>query len=98
MRNYSVYLAEGIEVTEPVWTEPYIDAFGFGRMVTVSMPIYYTQSGIRKTLGVAGLDVVMSTFDPFGFSDEDAIVKELIKNAPCQSSSLTECDIQHLRP
>ena len=40
----------------------------------------------------------MSTFDPFGFSDEDAIVKELIKNAPCQSSGLTECDIQHLRP
>lgn len=69
MRNYSVYLAEGIEVTEPVWTEPYIDAFGFGRMVTVSMPIYYTENGIRKILGVTGLDVVMSTFDQFNFAD-----------------------------
>ena len=98
MRNYSVYLAEGIEVKEPVWTEPYIDAFGFGRMVTVSMPIYYTQNNIRKILGVTGLDVVMPAFDQFGFSDENDIVKELIKNAPCQQSGLSECDIEHLRP
>lgn len=98
MRNYSVYLAEGIEVKEPVWTEPYIDAFGFGRMVTVSMPIYYIHNNIRKILGVTGLDVVMSAFDQFGFADENAIVKELIKNAPCQQSGLSECDIEHLRP
>ena len=35
----------------------YTDAFGFGKMVTVSMPIYYEESGIRKILGAAGIDV-----------------------------------------
>ena len=41
MRAYYTYISEGIEVPNPVWTEPYDDFFGFGRMVTVSMPIYY---------------------------------------------------------
>ena len=41
MRNYYVYISEGVSITKPVWTEPYDDAFGFGRLVTVSMPIYY---------------------------------------------------------
>lgn len=41
MRNYYTYVSQGVTITNPIWTEPYEDAFGFGRMVTVSMPIYY---------------------------------------------------------
>ena len=39
-------------------------------MVTVSMPIYYTENGIRKILGAAGIDVTMETFLKFGLEDE----------------------------
>ena len=42
MKNYYTYISEGVTISSPVWTEPYEDAFGFGKMVTVSMPIYYT--------------------------------------------------------
>ena len=70
MRSYYIYISEGVEVTDPVWTEPYDDFFGFGRMVTVSMPIYYEEGGIRKILGVAGIDVVMETFKQYGYEDE----------------------------
>ena len=59
MREYYTFIAEGVSIDSPVWTEPYEDAFGFGRMVTVSMPIYYQNSDIRTILGVAGIDVVM---------------------------------------
>lgn len=69
MRNYYSYISEGVEITHPVWTEPYEDAFGFGRMVTVSMPIYYEESGIRTILGVAGIDILMDQIS-FGFSEE----------------------------
>ena len=97
MRSYYIYISEGIEITNPVWTEPYDDAFGFGRMVTVSMPIYYEETGIRKILGVAGIDVVMATFEQFGFSiaeeDENKITKKLISNVPCLTSSLSACDL-----
>ena len=57
IRNYYTYISEGVSITSPVWTEPYIDAFGFGRLVTVSMPIYYEENGIRSILGVSGIDV-----------------------------------------
>ena len=57
MRNYSTYISEGISISNPVWTGPYEDVFGFGQVVTVSMPIYYEENGIRTILGVAGIDV-----------------------------------------
>lgn len=91
MRNYYSYVSEGVTISSPVWTEPYEDAFGFGRMVTVSMPIYYTEGGIRRILGVAGIDVLMEQIY-FGQSEEQ-VIERLISNAPCQQSSLTECDI-----
>lgn len=98
MREYYEYLAEGVQISYPVWTEPYDDAFDAGRMVTVSMPVYNVEGEIKKVLGVIGIDVVMDTFYNSGFNDEAEIVKELIKNAPCQTSSLTDCDIENLRP
>ena len=62
MRNYYTYVAEGLSIDSPVWTEPYEDAFGLGRMVTVSMPVYYEENSIRKILGVIGLDVSLPKF------------------------------------
>ena len=41
MADYHKYISKAITVTSPVWTEPYDDAFAFGRMVTVSYPVYY---------------------------------------------------------
>ena len=41
LMNYYVFLAEGTNITEPIWSEPYIDAFGLGKIVTVSMPVYF---------------------------------------------------------
>ena len=95
MRNYYSYISEGVEITEAVWTEPYIDAFGFGKMVTVSMPIYYEEGSIRTILGVAGIDILWEQIS-FGMSEED-VIKKLISNMPCQKSNLTECQIEELR-
>lgn len=39
--------------------------------MTVSMPVYYMEDGVRKVLGVIGIDVVMDTFYNSGFADED---------------------------
>ena len=70
MGSYYTYIAAGVEIDNPVWTEPYDDAFGFGRMVTVSYPIYYTneQSGIRYIVGVASIDVTIDSLTRFGMS------------------------------
>ena len=63
-------MSEGISLVDPVWTEPYDDFFGFGRLVTVSMPIYYQEGNIRTILGVAGIDVTMDHLETFGLTDE----------------------------
>ena len=58
-------------------------------MVTVSMPIYYQESGIRTILGVAGIDILMEQIY-FGYSEEE-VISRLIVNAPCLVSNLTDC-------
>ena len=68
--KYYAYIAEGLNITKPVWTEPYEDFFGFGELVTVSLPVYYYEGDARKILGVVGLDVVMKTFYGFGFTKD----------------------------
>lgn len=95
MKNYHTYISEGVTISAPVWTEPYEDAFGFGRMVTVSMPIYYTENDIRSVLGVAGIDILWDQIS-FGM-DEEEVIDQLIRNAPCHASSLSECEIENLR-
>ena len=62
------------------WTEPYEDAFGFGRLVTVSMPVYYQEGGVRKILGVVGIEVQYSQIE-FGMSEQE-VISLLISNAP----------------
>lgn len=61
------------------------------------MPIYYVSAGIRVILGVAGIDVTLKTFEEYGLTDQDEIVRKLISNLPCPSSSLDRCDLQALR-
>ena len=89
MRNFYTYISEGVSVTNPVWTEPYEDSFGFGKLVTVSKPIYFSENGIRTILGVAGIDVLYSSIE-FGMTEKQVILK-LITNSPCLVSSLGAC-------
>ena len=95
MRSYYTYISEGVSITNPVWTEPYEDAFGFGRLVTVSMPVYFEEGGVRKILGVVGIDVQYYQIE-FGMSEQE-VITQLIGNAPCQVSNLTDCQIEALR-
>ena len=65
-------------------------------MVTVSMPIYYTENGTRFVLGVAGIDVLMEQFEALGLN-ETQTVTELIKDVTCYKRSLTDCEMNQLR-
>ena len=66
MSLYHLFLQQGVSITEPVWSEPYVDAFGAGRIITVSFPIYTTnQDEIKMLLGVAAIDVAMSSLEGF---------------------------------
>ena len=61
MDDYTRYFTEGLHANKPLWSPIYLDAFGFGLMVTVVMPAYIVNSSTSKTtlIGVAGLDVTL---------------------------------------
>lgn len=96
MRSYYGYIARGLNITRPIWTEPYEDEFGFGELVTVSLPVYYTEGDVTEVIGVVGLDVVMKTFYDFGYTREETI-QELVNSAPCLDNSLSECEVEAFR-
>ena len=83
MINYHIFLQQGASITEPAWSEPYEDAFGAGRIITVSFPIYSTNDeGIKLLLGVAAIDVTMSSLEAFGQSEEE-VLNFLHQDIPC---------------
>ena len=61
MSSYHSYIAEMATIGKPVWVEPYLDAFGFSRVITVSVPIYYQKDSttLRIIVGVAAIDITM---------------------------------------
>ena len=61
-------------------------------MVTVSMPIYYTENGTRFVLGVAGIDVLMEQFEALGLN-EALTLPYLLKDATCFKQSLSKCEM-----
>ena len=40
MNDYTRYFTEELHANKPLWSPIYLDAFGFGLMVTVVMPAY----------------------------------------------------------
>ena len=68
MKNYYTYVSKKTKINQPIWTEPYTDFFGFGRMVTVSIPIYHEEP--NKIIGVAGIDIVMSQIEKLGLGED----------------------------
>ena len=60
LTSYYIFLSEGInkDLIKPVWSEFYEDAFGFGTIVTVTMPIY-VEGRVNKIIGVVGIEILV---------------------------------------
>ena len=79
VQDYYEFFWESTINSKPFWTDPYDDAFGLGTIVTVSIPIFQHQdiNGLNRLIGVAGIDVLMSQFTKFDFTEEQ--VNEMLK-------------------
>jgi hypothetical protein len=56
-------VSEGIDgsTIKPVWSDFYLDAFGFGNVISVTVPIYL-EGQVNNVIGVAAIDVLLSKF------------------------------------
>lgn len=97
LTSYYIFLSEGINKANitPSWSEFYLDAFGFGMIVSVTVPIY-VESEHNKVVGVAAIDVLLSKFSECGY-DLSFIEKELSHKPQCFKSTLETSELQYLR-
>jgi len=98
MNSYFVTLSLGMNISKPLWVEPYIDASGLGEMTTCSIPVYDRSVTPIRLIGVIGIDILMGTFYKVEPS-KDVITSKLISKSmsACTNSDATECQINTLR-
>ena len=56
MKKYAEYFSEGIGTKNAIWSAPYDDRFGYGRVISVTKPIYEN----FYLFGVIGLNIPIS--------------------------------------
>ena len=61
LSNYYTFLSDGFSnYNKPIWSEPYEDTAGFGKIVSISKAIYSKDDhDIQKVIGVVGIDLLM---------------------------------------
>ncbi|XP_063400495.1 voltage-dependent calcium channel subunit alpha-2/delta-2-like [Mytilus trossulus] len=65
MNNYFDFLSSNARSTEPLWTSPYLDAWGLGLMVTYAVPVISKLDSDSKTIGVVGVDATLDEIENF---------------------------------
>lgn len=62
MQSLNIFMARNKTFDNPIWTEFYQDAFGFGKINTVTLPAYYFDDNqeIGYFIGIAAIDILLS--------------------------------------
>ena len=99
MDGYEEFIAASANTTEPVWSDPYEDAFGFGQLFTVAMPVYYElEDGFLELAGVVGLDIKYDKMvTEFGLTEAEALSYLTQEVDACPADALDDCQKQYLR-
>lgn len=98
LNSYFVTLSLGMNVSKPVWAEPYEDSSGLGIMTTCSIPVYDRSVSPIRFIGVVGIDILMSYFYQIE-PNKDVVSRKLLSKSlsACTNSDATECQINTLR-
>lgn len=57
------FMSKAQDYTSASWSAIYIDAFGFGRMTTITKPVFYSER--NYLIGVVGIDTPISRWLEF---------------------------------
>ena len=63
------HFTKGLKITKPIWSQIYNDAFGWGKLVAVTMPIYDSNNDL---VGVSAIDVPVAYINSdFGIEEKE---------------------------
>ena len=94
LRPYFQFLSLGVTADRVAWTNPYIDAFGLGRMVTVSAPFFDRSKSPPIVVGVAGTDVPLSDLGSGYTAIGDILIEA---GQSCPAIKVDACTLQLIR-
>ena len=100
MSYYYDYIASLRDTdTNVVWVEPYIDAFGAGRMTTAALAVYDNVTTPPILLGVLGMDITVKEMELLEPNHETFLQRFITRSAPrCPTlKSLSVCAMETLR-
>lgn len=95
---YNYFAALRADDPNPVWVEPYIDAFGAGEMTTASLAVYDKTNDPHKLIGVIGIDLLVSTMKQLEPNYQNLLNKLKFRSSKCSTmTELTSCQMDILR-
>ena len=101
MSNYYNYFATVRQVSdnlEPVWVEPYIDAFGLGEVTTVSRALYDTNVDPPRLYGVVSVDILTTDLRNADETNWQNTILYLSRQVTCPIiRNVSECFLDAIR-
>lgn len=97
MNAYTSYLASKRGDAEVIWSRIYDDAFGLGKVVTASKPIYSPETSLGEDgglVGVVGHDVRLDDFEAAAPNFLDAVRRFIARGVQCIDVEFGSCDLQ----
>lgn len=97
MLEYYTFVAQGMDVPDVVWTEPFADATSGAEIITAAKAAYDHSVDPPRLLGVAGVDLLVDDLAALG--DKTTLLRYLSRRSgACPSDfRLSDCQMQVLR-
>ena len=98
--QYYYYLQSLVveDQVEPIWVEPYIDAFGLGNITTLSLALYDKTLQPYRLIGVVGADLLLDDLKAFDPNNYTKIVENLASRGDCsRDKDISPCLLDAIR-
>jgi hypothetical protein len=92
--EYYDYMAWGTNDGFVRWSNPYMDAFGAGQMVTASIPVYDSDN---KLVSVIGADIPVTELQELGAATNDQVLAALASRSGMCKGRMSICELSKFR-
>lgn len=96
--DYFSALRQQVDNLQPVWVEPYIDAFGLGEVTTISRALYDNSTGSIRLYGVVGIDILIKDLRNADQDNWQRTISYLAHQVQCPAiKEVSSCQLDAIR-
>ena len=96
--DYFSALRQQVDNLQPIWVEPYIDAFGLGEVTTISRALYDNSTGSVRLYGVVGIDILIRDLRNADPDNWQRTISYLARQVQCPAiQEVSSCQLNAIR-